>query len=1087
MRRLALLALALLVAAPLAAPLGAQGGYFGQNHVQFRKFRWQVLKTEHFDIHYYPELEEVARLTGQMAERSYARLRVVFNHEFRERKPILIYGSRNEFAQNNVIGDPGEGTGGVTDALRQRNMFFFSGDMRQAEHVLAHEMVHVFQFDIFARGRAGGGLQQLAQVGPPLWFMEGMAEYLSIGPEHKYTDAIMRDAALNGNIPSIEGMTRRPDLYFPYRFGESFWGYIAQRWGDEVIGEIMNAAPSLGIDRSFRRYTGVDLEELGEEWKEKVQERYLPQVPTLERPRRTANALLNPRRTGGLAPVYVAPALSPDGRTIAFISLGSLLRGEVFFDLYFADANTGKRTARVTKSVLDADFEELRWGYSQGAFSPDGRYFAFTAQRQGKDVFYIHDVRRNKTHRRIDTPLTQMLSPSWSPDGRKLVFSGITGGSSDLYTIDVDGRNLTRLTTDVYGDLQPQWSPDGRYVAFASERGPQSNMETLRWGEWQISVYDFETGTTAVVPNQEGKNLNPMWAPDGGSIAFVSDRTGIPQIFLYDVAEKQHYQLTKYVGGVLSVTEHSPAITWARGADKLAFTYHDNGEFAIWSIVDPRSLKKEPFAATPIIAEAPGAAAPASTAPIDTARIRRETAIANIAAIARAASDSAMRARTPVPERRRGVYLGNSGWRAGSVLPASSGRTVSVAALLDSSQLALPDARSFSSDKYEGELKPEYVSTPQVGYAQDNFGRGVYGGAAIVLSDMVGDRRLTLAGGVNGRLSEAQVFIMYNQLGGRQQWGAGVQQFPFFFLTGFSQGQQGNVVVQNQELSRFIQRSAMGNASYPLNRFTRIEYGATLNNIDRSLLYVSQALDLSTGFGTGFFVDSIINQESLNYAAPYIALVSDNALMGPTGGIYGRRYRFQVEGVRGSVRWMNYSVDVRRYDALIFSYLTFATRFAANISVGQDEREFPKFIGRPDFFRGYDREQFSGADCGVSNSDPTQCSAVQLLGSRVAYANAELRFPLVRRVDLGILPISLPPVDGLFFYDMGVAWSNQQNLWLTRPANYDFATDRYPLRSYGFGIRLNLFNIALIRWDYSIPLDSQNRKGYWFWTLGQSF
>jgi outer membrane protein assembly factor BamA len=103
------------------------------------------------------------------------------------------------------------------------------------------------------------------------------------------------------------------------------------------------------------------------------------------------------------------------------------------------------------------------------------------------------------------------------------------------------------------------------------------------------------------------------------------------------------------------------------------------------------------------------------------------------------------------------------------------------------------------------------------------------------------------------------------------------------------------------------------------------------------------------------------------------------------------------------------------------------------------------------------------------------------------YANAELRFPLVRRVDLGILPISLPPVDGLFFYDMGVAWSNQQNLWLTRPANYDFATDRYPLRSYGFGVRMNLFNIALIRWDYSIPLDSQNRKGYWFWTLGQSF
>ena len=1089
MRRLALLALALVVSSPLAAPLGAQGGYFGQNHVQFRKFRWQVLKTEHFDVHYYPELEEVARLTGQMAERTYARMKVVFNHDFRERKPILIYGSRNEFAQNNVIGDPGEGTGGVTDALRQRNMIFFSGDMKQAEHVLAHEMVHVFQYDIFAKGRAGGGLQQLAQVGPPLWFMEGMAEYLSIGPVHNYTDAMMRDAALNGNIPSVEAMTRRPDLYFPYRFGQSFWAYIAQRWGDEVVGEIMNAAPSLGIERSFRRFTGIDLEELGEEWKERVQERYLPQIPTLERPRRTAQALLNPRRTGGLAPVYVAPALSPDGRTIAFISLGSLLRGEVFFDLYLADANTGKRTARVTKSVLDADFEELRWGYSQGSFSPDGRYFAFTAQRQGKDVFYIHDVRRNRTHRRLDTPLTQMHSPSWSPDGRKLVFSGISGGSSDLYTIDVDGRNLQRLTTDVYGDLQPQWSPDGRYVAFASERGPQSDMPTLRWGEWQISIYDFETNTTEILPNQAGKNLNPMWAPDGASLAFVSDRTGIPQIFLYDIAGKEHYQLTKYVGGVLSVTEHSPAITWARGADKLAFTYHDNGEFAIWSIVDPRSLKKEPFVAQPtvIAGAAPSTATVLTPAPVDSAKARRDAAIANIAAIAQAQSDSAARLRTPTPVRRRGVYLGTEGWRSGSAIPLSAGRAISVAALLDSSQLALPDVNSFTSERYKGELRPEYVSTPQVGYAQDNFGRGVYGGAAIVLSDMVGDRRLTLAGGVNGRLSEAQLYIMYNQLGGRQQWGAGVQQFPFFFLTGFNQQQQGNIVVQNQELSRFIMRSGMGMASYPLNRFTRIEYGASLNNIDRSLLYVSQAFDLSSGFGTGFFVDSIINQESLNYVSPYVAFVSDNALMGPTGGIYGRRYRFQLEYTRGTVKWMNYSADIRRYDALIFSYLTFATRFATNLSVGPDEREFPKYIGRPDFFRGYDRETYAGADCGISNSDPSQCSAVQLLGSRVAYANAELRFPLLRRVDLGFLPISLPPVDGLFFYDMGVAWSGGQKLHLSRPDNYDFALERYPLRSYGFGIRLNLFNIALVRWDYSIPLDSQNRKGYWFWTLGQSF
>jgi outer membrane protein assembly factor BamA len=252
-------------------------------------------------------------------------------------------------------------------------------------------------------------------------------------------------------------------------------------------------------------------------------------------------------------------------------------------------------------------------------------------------------------------------------------------------------------------------------------------------------------------------------------------------------------------------------------------------------------------------------------------------------------------------------------------------------------------------------------------------------------------------------------------------------------------------------------------------------------------MYVSQQFDLNSGFSTGFFIDSIVNSASLNYAAPYVAMVSDNSLMGATGGIYGRRWRFQAELTQGTVQWATYSADYRRYDALLFNFLTLATRAAANISIGPDEREFPKFIGRPDFIRGYDRERYAGAQCETSASDPAACSAVQLLGSRVAYANVELRFPLVRQFTLGLLPISLPPVDGLVFYDIGAAWSADQRLYPTRPDNYDFQRQRHPLKSYGFGIRLNLFNIALVRWDYSIPLDGFNRKGYWFWTLGQSF
>ncbi|HEY4101159.1 MAG TPA: basic secretory protein-like protein, partial [Gemmatimonadales bacterium] len=490
-----------------------------------------------------------------MAERSYARLSRLLNYSFKERKPVVIFASRGDFAQSNVFGDLGETTGGITDFLHQSNTFFLEMDLAETEHVMTHEMVHQFQYDEFSRGHAGNGLETIAQVNPPGWFMEGMAEYLSIGPNHPATDAVMRDAALNGYLPTVKQMEDNPNRYFPYRYGEAFWRWIGQRWGDEIIGEILASSPTLGIDRAFKRHTGFDLSELGDEWKETMQTTYLPGIANLDRPRKVAQPLLNEKRTGGIIPQYVAPSFSPNGRQIAFISTGSLLRAEVFNDLYLADATTGKRLKRLTTSTLNPEFEELRYIYSQSAFSPDGQTLAFTAQTGGKDVIYLENVKNLDVERRLDTGLDGMISPTFSPDGKQLIFSGAKGGFTNLYKIDADGGNVQQITTGDWAALMPAWSPDGRRVAFVSDRGPTSDFQTLKFDKWQINILDLQTGNIDVIPGQGGKNLNPQWAPDGKSLAYISDRTGIAQLYIYDFDKKQHYQITKFIGGVQSLTE----------------------------------------------------------------------------------------------------------------------------------------------------------------------------------------------------------------------------------------------------------------------------------------------------------------------------------------------------------------------------------------------------------------------------------------------------------------------------------------------------------------------------------------------------
>lgn len=1074
---------AAVLAAVFAAPPAHAQGYFGQNQVQYDRFDWRVLETEHFLIYYYPEEREASLDAARMAERAYARLSRVLDHQFREKKPIMLFSSRTDFGQNNVTGDLGEGTGGVTEALRHRMLLNFTGDFRSFEHVLTHEMVHAFQYDIFARGRAGNGLQTLAQNYPPLWFAEGMAEYLSLGPSTPLTNTWLRDAALNGKLPTVKQMTEYPERFFPYRFGHAFWTYVGQRWGDEAIGQIMNAVPSVGVERAFKRELGLSLEDLGDEWREAMQTTHLPQIASLERPRRFAQPLLTSRRSGG--EIFLAPSLSSDGRYIAFLSNGSIARGEVFIDLWLGDAETGKRIKRLVRSTFDPNFEELRLLYSQSAFSPDGKYLAFTAQREGRDVLYLLDVKSRK-ERRLDLKLEGITGPSWSPDGRRLVFSGSRGGITDLYVVDADGKNFRRLTDDVYGDLQPQWSPDGRRIAFASDRGEGADLSLLRFPHWRIAVLDVDAGTVEVLPDQKGLSTNPQWAPDGKSLAFVSDRTGIANVFLYDFDSREHYQLTNVVGAISALTEYSPSISWARGADRLAFTYYDNGDYTIWQVSNPRSLKKGAYRepAAPVVANAdavstvsvPSTALPKAAAPDP------QVSVPHIP-LRDSSRTRASFYRSPTGEIRESETLPASG--DGASRPA-----VTIAALLDSAELALPDTTKFTDYAYRIRFQPDYVARPSIGYAPDNYGRNVFGGTTIILSDMLGNHRLAIAGEVNGRLSEAQAYLGYMNLGRRLQYMGGFSQFPYYFLSNDSllpPESDPAVRVEKQEITIYVARQFFGTTSYPLNRFTRFEIGGGFNNIGRQRIFIwRQVINLTSA--TAFQPDSVRKDPSLNYAEAHLAYVSDNTLFGGTGPIFGRRYRFQVSPVVGGLNWVEYLADYRRYDAIIFSYLTLATRLYSSVSIGPDETQFMKYIARPDFVRGYDRNNLLFLSCPLIGASSVNCSAVQLLGSRVAVANAELRFPLVRRFELGLVPVALPPLDGLFFYDAGMAWAKGQSVYAKRPATYDANTQRFPLRSYGFGLRLNLFNYAILRWDYAVPLDQPGAKrGFWTWSLWPSF
>jgi len=225
----------------LTVPASAQ--YFGRNKVQFKRLDFEVLKTEHFDIYYYPSAREGIDIAARMSERWRARLGRVLGHELKGRQPLVLYASHPDFEQTNVIqGELGEGTGGVTEGLRRRIVLPLGGPLADTDHVIGHELVHAYQFDMTTNPNSPPGRNGAQAL--PLWFIEGMAEYLSIGPVDPNTAMWLRDAVQSKDdkdaLPSIEDLDN--PKYFPYRWGQAFWAYVGGRFGDNVIPRMLRVA-----------------------------------------------------------------------------------------------------------------------------------------------------------------------------------------------------------------------------------------------------------------------------------------------------------------------------------------------------------------------------------------------------------------------------------------------------------------------------------------------------------------------------------------------------------------------------------------------------------------------------------------------------------------------------------------------------------------------------------------------------------------------------------------------------------------------------------------------------------------------------
>ncbi len=1039
------LAAAFLLVAGLAVPClpqAAESQYFGRNKVQYQDFDFTVLETEHFEIYYHEEEERAAVQAGRMAERWYARLSRVLDHDLRGKQPIVLYGSHPAFEQTNaVFGQIGETTGGVTEPLKRRIVLPLGMSMKESDHVLGHEIVHAFQFDLTGQGPDAVGADVPVALRMPLWFIEGMAEYLSIGSEDAFTAEWLRGAVMADELPSWGDLGK--SRYFPYRYGHALWSYVGGRFGDQAVGLLLKAAAQTGnMKQGFVRVLGVDTDTLIADWHAAIRDVQGPVLEATEEAHVYGRALANEEMTGTRQ--NLAPSLSPDGELMVFASEKNLFS----IELFVADAATGEVLRKLTETARDPHFESLQWVGSSGEWSPDGRLYALAGINKGRPVISLYDPRSGDRVREIKLrQFGEIFNPTWSPDGERIAFSAQTGGFTDLHVLDLESGDVRTLTNDPWADVHPNWSPDGERIAFVTDRFG-SNLDLLVPGDYRLATIDPETGAIEALPAfEEGKHINPQWGPGGEDLYFLSDRSGITNLYRLDVATGALHQVTNLKTGISGISGLSPSLSVARDTDLAVFSVHGEGNFVfeIYAMDDPAKL-----AGTPV-----GDAA-------DLAGLSPRT--------------------LPPPEADRGARF--------------------VDRLLEDEELGLASAVTFEKRDYDPSLSLDFLGRPSLAVGSDQFGFFVGGGGSAFFSDMLGNRNLSTLVQVDGStgdvLKSTALFTSYVNRSNRLNWGIVGGQIPQIsrsFNVVSANSVAGPVFISQDFRFWQINRELSGVIEFPFNRAQRIEFSGGVRQVEFASEVrqtVFSAVNGQVLSREDFDFPALDTLSTLNQGRASAALVYDNTIFGATAPMVGQRYRLEVSPTAGSVDYYTLLGDFRKYvmpvrPFTIAGRVMHLGRYGAD---AEDHRLQDYFIGYPSMVRGYEPGSFSFREC-PPIQDPQEpddvlqpggdCPAFdQLIGSRVGVMNAELRLPFLGGI--GIIQASnVPPIDLIGFFDAGIAW--------TRDIDPTFLNDgpRQFVRSVGVGARLNLFGLAVFELDYVNPLDRELKDWYWDFSVTPGF
>ena len=513
----------------LLLPCVARAQRFGKNKITAQRFEWHIHRTEHFDIHYYPSEAKLVPVMAAIAEEAYEQHSADFEHELRDRTPLILYKSHKDFQETNIIlQELHEGIGGFAEIFKHRIVIPFTGSLEAFREVIFHELIHIFQYDIIyqkphARIYSGEFLYSA-----PIWFIEGMADYFAEDND-AIGEMVIRDASMTNNIiplPQLQNFNRLSSPFVGYKLGQLAVAYLTETYGREKIAEILQGlrqSRTKDINQVFIEVLGVELKEFDKAWRQTVRKRYWPLIEERELPDLIAKNLTEKSRYSH----NIKPIWAPSGDIIAYVT-----GNEGFLEIVLMSAKTGERIKRVTKRLFREKYEEIRTDFSgfgrSLAWAPDGDRIAFVAKYHDANYLLEVNILTEELTQYFELDFDNVTSPDYDGSGERIIFSALKEGQTDLYIIELLTGEVDRLTFDPFNDTHPSWHPTTGKIVYASERGAKNRLVLI----------NLKLGMERMLTDGTSNAISPTWTPGGESILFCSDAQGIYDVYELEIVEK---------------------------------------------------------------------------------------------------------------------------------------------------------------------------------------------------------------------------------------------------------------------------------------------------------------------------------------------------------------------------------------------------------------------------------------------------------------------------------------------------------------------------------------------------------------------